>query len=113
MIEGYQFGSMKIAGKKYNNDLKIIDGKVISDWWRKEGHSVDQTDADDILAARPEVLVVGNGSPGRMQVEQSLRSALADAKIKLIEEPTERAMKTFNRLYEEGKDVAGAFHLSC
>ena len=33
--------------------------------------------------------------------------------IELIEEPTATALQTFNRLQGEGKNVAGAFHLTC
>ena len=33
--------------------------------------------------------------------------------IKVIVEKTSKAAKTFNRLYGRGKDVAGAFHLTC
>jgi len=113
MIEDYQFGSMKIDGKRYKNDLKIIKGRVVADWWRKEGHSVEEADVGDILEAKPEVVVVGMGKPGRMQVEDSLRSAIQQANIRLIEEPTASALQTFNRLYDEGKHVAGAFHLTC
>ena len=68
MIDDYQFGSMKIAGKKYRNDLKIINGQVIADWWRKEGHSVEEADVEDIIQAKPDIVVVGMGKPGRMQV---------------------------------------------
>lgn len=113
MIDSYQFGSMTIEGKKYQNDLKIIDGQVVSNWWRKEGHSVEEADVDDILSAKPDTFVVGMGDPGRMQVTGSLRSALADAGISLIEEPTASALQTFNRLKKQGKDVAAAFHLTC
>jgi hypothetical protein len=113
VIEEYQFGSMKIGGKRYRNDLKIVGGKVIPDWWRREGHSVEEADVDDVIAAKPGILVVGMGDPGRMQVTDPLRSALAGAGIRLIEEPTATALRTFNRLSAEGKNVAGAFHLTC
>ena len=113
MIDSYEFGTITVKGKKYHNDLKIIDGQVISSWWRKEGHSVEAADVDDILAAKPDILVVGMGNPGRMQVSDSLRSVLTDANIRLIEEPTASALQTLNRLHEEGKNVAAAFHLTC
>jgi hypothetical protein len=86
---------------------------VIPDWWRREGHSVEEADVDDVIAAKPGILVVGMGDPGRMQVRGSLRSALADAGISLVEEPTASALHTFNRLSAEGEDVAGIFHLTC
>jgi len=36
MIEDYHFGSIKINGQKFENDVFIdLDGKV-SSWWREE-----------------------------------------------------------------------------
>jgi len=113
MIEHFTFGSMTIDGKRYQSDLKIVGGQVVSKWWRRESHSLEEADIDDILSAKPDVFVVGTGQPGRMQVTGSLRSVLADAKIQLIEEPTAEAFRTFNRLSKEGRNVAAAFHMTC
>jgi hypothetical protein len=113
MIKYYEFGRMIVGEKEHHSDLKIIGGVVIPSWWRKEGHVVDLEDVDDILAVKPEILVVGMGDPGRMQVSDSLRSALVSTHIELIEEPTAKAVATFNRLSESGRKVAGAFHLTC
>lgn len=113
MIDDYQLGSMTIAGKRYLNDLKILEGRVIDRWWRQESHTVEAADIDDILAQKPDMLVVGMGKPGRMQTSDSLRAFLADARIELIEGPTAEAVKTFNRLHRSGKNVAAAFHLTC
>lgn len=113
MIEHYRFGSMTIDGRQYQSDLKIVEGKVVPDWWRREGHWADVTDVQDILDARPDVLVVGMGSPGRMNVAEELRQVLAERGIRLIEEPTDEAVHSFNRLWEAGRKVAGAFHLTC
>jgi len=113
MIQEYHFGNMRIGERNIRSDLKIIDGRVESDWWRKEGHSVYVEDVADILSIKPDVLVVGTGDPGRMQVTELLRAALLEARIDLIEQPTAQAIVTFNRLRREGKRVAGAFHLTC
>jgi hypothetical protein len=113
MIQNYTFGRMKVAGEEYLNDLKIIKGNVMANWRRSEGHRLDVTDVKDILSARPAVLVVGTGSSGRMRVNASLCSALGISQIELIAEPTAEAVKIYNRLAAEGKDVAAAFHLTC
>jgi len=113
LIKSYQFGSMTVGEKEHRSDLKIIEGKVFPSWGRQEGHVVDVADVDDILAAKPETLVVGRGDPGRMRVSDSLRAALASAHIQLIEEPTVRAVAAFNRLSENDRKVAAAFHLTC
>lgn len=113
MIEDYRFGTIQVNGKRYDGDIKIVSGEVVSDWWRKEGHAVDFSDIEDILAARPETLVVGMGEPGNMRVREALRKHIAEVGITLIEEPTARAVETFNELSGPGRRVAGAFHLTC
>lgn len=112
-IDEYHFGSMTVGGKTHHDDLKIVDGEVVTGWWRREGHAVHVEDVTDILAAKPETLVVGRGQPGWMRVSPTLRSTLEEARIELIDEPTQRAVVTFNRLVQEGKRVAAAFHLTC
>lgn len=113
MINRYRAGSIVVEGKEYHRDLKIFDHAVHNNWWRKEGHSVDDEDLKDILSAKPAILVIGTGYAGQMQVSNSLRSTLSKEKIELIVEMTAEAVKTFNRLKSEGKNVAGAFHLTC
>jgi len=39
MIDQYSTGShMMVKGTKYRKDLKIIQGEVVGNWWRQEGH---------------------------------------------------------------------------
>jgi len=113
MIKGFSFGRIVVGDATYTNDIKIIDGRVVADWWRRRGHTVDVEDVSDILAARPEVLVIGKGEPGFMKTSRALRQVLEKNGIRLIEEKTPRACKTFNRLWQEGRSVAAGFHVSC
>lgn len=113
MIETYSFGNIRINGKSYSSDVKIIGEKVVSNWWRKTGHVVDVDDVTDILNSDVEILVVGMGQPGLMKVSPALKSELKNRGIELIEKPTAEAYVEFNRLHAKGKKVAGAFHLTC
>ena len=113
MIEAYSFGSLTFAGKRYGKDLKILHGRVTDNWWRKDGHSVDVADVQDIIDASPEILVVGMGANGLMKVSDGLRTTLTGKNIQLIAQPSGEAARTYNQLASEGKDVAGAFHLTC
>jgi len=112
-IGNYRFGEIEVDGRRYRGDIKIVEGMVISDWWRAEGHELASCDVEDILSEAPEVLVVGKGMPGNMEVMDELRERLAATGISLIDEPTPRAVATFNRLKKKGRKVAGAFHLTC
>ena len=110
MIEQYATGShMTVQGKKYFQDLKIIHGQVKANWWRKQGHRLYLPDISDILSANPEVLVIGTGYAGRMDVPMSLRTAIENQDIKVVAERTSEATETFNRLLAQGKLWPGHF----
>ena len=112
-IDSYSFGNMVIEGITYTSDLKIIRDRVVDSWWRHSGHVVDIDDLRDILTARPEILVLGRGKPGLMRSTERLRERLAAENIKLYEESSAKAVKIFNKLWQEGRDVAAGFHLTC
>jgi len=113
MIDHYSFGNIVINGVRYTDDIKIVKGKVIPEWWRKSGHFVEVDDIQDILKSKPEIVVIGKGSPGQMKSTSSLREFLRKTGTELIEEKTVEAVETFNQLYMERKNVAAGFHLSC
>ncbi|MEW6007290.1 MAG: MTH938/NDUFAF3 family protein [bacterium] len=112
MIESYSFGRMVIEGRVYTQDLIIYPDRIEGSWWRKSGHSVCHNDIKGILEEKPDVLVVGKGSPGMMDVLSCAKRALLEQGITLIEEPTENAFKTYNKI-SKNKKVCGAFHLTC
>lgn len=113
MIEQYSFGNIVVNSVKYINDMKIVQGKVIPEWWRKRGHSVDVDDIQDILKSGPDIVVLGKGLPGLMKATRALREFLKEHNIELIEEKTTKAVETFNRLLKEGQNIAAGFHLTC
>lgn len=114
MIEKYIDGShMTIGGKKYYHDLKIIDDQIKDNWLRNQGHRLNLIDIRDILTSKPEALIIGTGYAGNMRVPKDVRSHIEKQNIHVIEEITSKAVETFNHLYAEGKNVAGAFHLTC
>ena len=113
MIEAYSFGRMTVNGVTYIDDLMIIEGNVKENWRRKTGHYVDMADVRDILMAEPDVLVLGKGRSGMMEVAPSLRAHLSEIGMALIAENTTEAVRTFNQLWQEGRKVAAGFHLTC
>ena len=113
MITEFSFGKIVVNGKTYTNDIKIVNGQVISEWWRRSGHRVGVEDMTDVLAADPEVVVIGKGSPGLMKSTVSLKDHLASNHIELIEKKTSKAIEIFNGLFQQGRKVAAGFHISC
>ncbi len=69
-------------------------------------------DVAGALAAKPEVLIVGKGQPGKMQVDPELAEYLRENRIELIEVPTAQACTTYNAMAGKRR-VAAALHLTC
>jgi len=113
MLKNYGFGRIEAKGKTYADDIKVIDGEPVPDWWRNSGHRLAAADIRDILNADPDILVIGKGHSGNMAVPDSVAETIREAGIELIAENTGSAVETFNRLLDEGKNVAGGFHLTC
>ena len=111
-IDSYNFGRIVIDGKSHGKDVVILPDRVISNWWRDEGHNLTPQDLGEVMAARPQVLVVGKGAFSRMDVDDQTVKALKEAGIELIALPTGHACQAYNRLREE-KAVAAALHLTC
>jgi len=108
MIEKYTSGRIIINNKTYHQDLKIIQGRVVDNWWRKTGHLVDVNDMDDVLNALPDIIVIGTGYAENMRVSEDLTSEIRQRDIKLVAEDTYKAVQTFNDLFSKGKNVSGA-----
>ena len=109
----FSFGRIVANGQICNHDIKIVEGTLLPAWWRKSGHTVEIEDVQDALDTDPEILVIGTGQPGYMRITDSLKEHLAENSVKLIEEPTPKAIETFNRLFKKGRRVAGGFHVGC
>lgn len=112
MISAYSFGKMNINGTWYMHDLRINGETILPDWWRRSGHVCDIEDIKVLLVDTPDVLIIGQGTPGMMRVTQELRQYLLQLGITLIQQPTAKAVATFNDMYRQKNIVAG-FHLTC
>lgn len=114
MIESYSFGRMTVNGKQYSADLIIYpNGRLRDSWWRKEGHHLQLVDIMEVIDSKPDIIVVGTGASGLMKVADDLQNSLKGQGVKLIAQPTGEAHKTFNKLVQQDKKVAGCFHLTC
>jgi len=111
-IDSFRFGQVVIDGQPYSKDLIILPDRVLPRWWRQEGHFLHAVDLDEVLASVPAVLVVGQGTFGRMRIDQGAADALAAAGIELVALNTKEACQRYNALREQG-DIAAALHLTC
>ena len=112
MIEDYSFGRITIGGKTYTSDVIIYPDRVDGGWWRKEGHRLCMDDLEHVVAAKPEVLVVGTGAQGVMRVPDDVRQRLSELGIELKVAKTDEACGLYNQLAPERRTSA-ALHLTC
>ncbi len=112
-IEHYDFGEIVVNGRKYNRDIIITPNRIISDWWRIEGHILFLDDLKDVLNEEFEYLVIGTGYHGFMRVSDEVFREMSKREVKVIAKPTREAVEEFNLLSSKGAKVVGAFHLTC
>lgn len=62
---------------------------------------------------KPEIIVVGTGFYGAMDVPSNIMEALRNQHIELIARKTSEAAKLYNELSSRVRRVAAALHLTC
>lgn len=114
-ITHYSFGKITIDSKTYTSDVIIYPGRVDSSWWRKEGHYLQPVDLTDVVNAKPDVLIIGTGNSGAMQVPEETLKFIKSKGIRVYVDITGRAVEEFNRLQAEKSDkvIIAALHLTC
>ena len=112
IIESYSFGKIIIDDEKYTSDIIIFPEKVISAWWRREGHFLQDVDIKEVLKRKPEKFIIGTGYYGYLKVDRELKKKLSDMDIKAYYEKTPKAVEMYNSLNDK-KNVIAALHLSC
>ncbi|MEM0358990.1 MAG: Mth938-like domain-containing protein [Candidatus Hadarchaeales archaeon] len=110
-VDSYEFGRIVINGRVYTHDVLILPDRI-ERWWRKKGHRVCPEDLKEVMEEKPQILVVGRGYSGEMEVPEETVRVLGEKGIELVAEETGKAVESFNRL-SKTKRVAAALHLTC
>lgn len=111
-IEEYKFGSFKIDGKSYLDDIKIVNNRVRF-WQTRIKHLLRQEEIKDLLDSKPEYIIIGTGATGFLKVPEEIKNSILMSRIKLLIQKTDQACKSFNSLAEQNKNVAAIFHATC
>lgn len=112
-VEAYKFGYVRIEGVEYKCDVIVFPEKVLSDWWREEGHNLSLNDLAEVLEYGPETLVIGTGAHGAMKVPKSLTNELESRGIDVLVVKTDVAVNKLNELTASGRRAVAALHLTC
>ncbi len=114
-ITHYSFGKIIIDGKTYTSDVIIYPGRVDSSWWRKEGHYLQAVDLADVINVKPDVLIIGTGNSGVMQVPKETLNFIKSKNVEVYVDITGRAVELYNKMQVEKADkvIIAALHLTC
>jgi hypothetical protein len=110
-LESYQFGRVLVDGREETRDVIVLPGRVVRNWWRKDGHSLVIEDLEEVLEELPNRLVVGTGASGQMQPDPKLLDVLRQRGIRVDVERTDKAIELFGEL--DPAMSAAALHLTC
>lgn len=110
-VEGYRFGRLVVDGREETRDLIILPGRVVRNWWRRDGHALVLEDLQEVLGELPGRLVVGTGASGQMRPDPETLAELRLRGIEVDVARTDDAVRLFAEADPAG--TAAAFHLTC
>lgn len=110
-IDGTSFGSITVDGKQYPHDVWILaDGSIRR---RDRDHEFTLNELYFLLEGEPELVIVGTGQSGCVQVDKEAAELAVKQGVKIIDDITPDALKRYNEAVNAGRRVAGAFHVTC
>ncbi len=110
-IDHYEFGRIVVDGREETKDLIVLPGRVVRNWWRRDGHGLVLDDLVEVLDELPPHLVVGTGADGRMRPDPDTLRRLQQRGVTVEALPTGQAVRRVGELDPAG--TAAALHLTC
>jgi hypothetical protein len=110
-LDGYSFGRIALDGLEQTRDLIVLPDRVVTNWWRREGHSLVLEDLAEVLDELPGRLVVGVGAQGRLRPDPAVIAELERRGITVECLPTDAAVRRYGEL--DDRRTAAALHLTC
>jgi hypothetical protein len=110
-LEDYSFGRLTVDGSEQRRDVIVLPERVVTDWWRRDGHGLVIEDLHEVLDELPERLIVGNGAHGRLEPHPAVIDELRRRGVEVEVLQTGEAVRRYNQLDE--RRVAAALHLTC
>jgi hypothetical protein len=110
-LEDYSFGQIVVDGEEHTRDLIALPDRVMSNWWRREGHSLVMDDLEQVQDELPERLIVGCGAHGQLRPHPAVIEALRARGIEVEALRTGEAVRRYGGSDE--RRTAAALHLTC
>ena len=110
-IDRSSFGKIVIEGQNYDNDVYILADETVKE--RPRSHTIAKEEIELLSSPKPDYIIVGTGQSGVAKVSSQAQDLAQKKGIHLLIAETPDAVVLFNELVEQGKKVAGLFHLTC
>src|ERR671937_2592723 len=110
-IEEYRFGRVVVDGDEQTRDVIVLPGRVLTNWWRADGHRLVLADLADVIEELPERLLVGTGAYGQMRPDPEALEELRQRGVEVEALPTGQAVRRYGEL--DPRRTAAALHLTC
>src|SRR5215207_10006785 len=110
-LEDYSFGRIVVDGEEQTRDLIVLPHRVLTNWWRREGHSLALEDLTEVEDELPERLILGTGARGRLRPPRTVIEELERRGIDVEVLQTDDAVRRYGDVDE--RRTAAALHLTC
>ena len=110
-IEGYRFGHVLVDGEEQTRDVVVLPERVLTGWWRADGHRLVLADLAEVIEDLPEHLLVGTGAYGQMRPDREALNELRQRGVEVEALPTGEAVRRYAEL--DPRRTAAALHLTC
>jgi hypothetical protein len=110
-IEGYDFGRIMVDGKELTRDVIILPDRLVTNWWRADGHRLALAALDDVVGELPDQLVIGTGAHGQMRPDPETLEQLRQRGVEVEALPTGDAVRRYGE--RDPRRTAAALHLTC
>jgi hypothetical protein len=110
-IDEYSFGRIVVDGEEQTRDVILLPGRLVTNWWRANGHILVLADLADVLEELPERLLVGTGAYAQMRPEPGTLEQLRKRGVEVEALPTDEAVQRYGEL--DPTHTAAALHLTC
>ncbi len=117
-ITNFEWATFTIDGQIHSPEKEIgkdifLSPEGVSAWHERKGHKLKRSMVKRALALKPEVLIIGNGVEGALEIGKKARKEIEDAGVKLVVLRTPEACRVYNQLYRLGKRVILLAHGTC
>lgn len=117
-IDSTQFGEVIVDGISFHQVLIIGDLIEERDYKKLQelfdtSHEIGEWEAEKLVGNKPDLIIIGNGQDGAMEVKDDLIKKFKDLGVEVIVTDTSKAINVYNEQIQSGKRVNALIHTTC